>query len=243
MGDYITLVRGDDSNFVDDKLVVVKFNTDIDFTGFKAVFMLGPISIDYNDISSKTINIIISKAQSHSLAVGKHKGILKLIDNECRVRTVTSVIPFKVIDEVKNPTMYVDNSVIINIGMNEGDIISIEMQPLGLLVSEAEQYKKEFNEILSDTIDAASTAQTAAVNATASAERAERLVQSINSTYIHNQDEAAKVWHVEHNLDKYPSVSVVDSANTAIYADVTYLDRNRLDITFNYAFAGKAYCN
>ena len=54
---------------------------------------------------------------------------------------------------------------------------------------------------------------------------------------------ASNRWTIEHNLDKYPSVTVVDSAGTIIVGEVSYLSRNALRVTFQSAFAGKAYLN
>lgn len=62
-------------------------------------------------------------------------------------------------------------------------------------------------------------------------------------TYIHHQDEAASEWEVVHNLKKYPSVTVVDSAKTKVYGDVTYVDKNSLIISFSSEFEGTAYLN
>lgn len=61
--------------------------------------------------------------------------------------------------------------------------------------------------------------------------------------YTHNQTTPAAVWSVEHNLGKYPMVSVVDSTKAVVYGDITYIDENNLTITFAGAFAGKAYIN
>ena len=62
-------------------------------------------------------------------------------------------------------------------------------------------------------------------------------------TYIFEQAAASDVWEITHNLDKYPSVSVVDSANNIVSGSVWYVDKNRLEIIFNGAFTGKAYLN
>ena len=61
--------------------------------------------------------------------------------------------------------------------------------------------------------------------------------------YVHEQTVAASVWTVVHNLDKYPAVTVVDSANTVILGDIKYLDLNSLQIMFTSEFTGRAYCN
>lgn len=61
--------------------------------------------------------------------------------------------------------------------------------------------------------------------------------------FIFEQAVASNRWTVNHNLDKYPSVTVVDSAGTIIIGEVAYLSRNDLRITFQSAFSGKAYMN
>lgn len=64
-----------------------------------------------------------------------------------------------------------------------------------------------------------------------------------SATYIHTQMSALSVWSIEHNLDKYPSVDVVDSAGTVVCGNVQYVDRNHLTVEFSAAFAGMAYLN
>jgi hypothetical protein len=49
-------------------------------------------------------------------------------------------------------------------------------------------------------------------------------------------------------LDKYPSVTVVDTGFTIVYGEVQYLSKNQLEITFKEgneltAFSGEAYLN
>ena len=61
--------------------------------------------------------------------------------------------------------------------------------------------------------------------------------------YTHTQSIAAATWNVTHNLGKFPSVSIVDSAGTTWISDVNYLNVNSLTITFAAAFGGYAYMN
>jgi len=61
--------------------------------------------------------------------------------------------------------------------------------------------------------------------------------------YVHAQNENSETWTVEHNLNKYPSVMVIDSGNNVIYTEVQYLSINTLEIRFNGATSGKAYMN
>ena len=51
------------------------------------------------------------------------------------------------------------------------------------------------------------------------------------------------VWNIQHNLNKYPSVTIVDTANTVIYAEITYSDLNNLTITFSSSVTGRAHLN
>ena len=64
-----------------------------------------------------------------------------------------------------------------------------------------------------------------------------------NSTFIHIQGSASASWIIEHNLEKYPSVTVVTSAGTVVVGDVIYNNENVVTVTFNGAFKGKAYLN
>ena len=62
-------------------------------------------------------------------------------------------------------------------------------------------------------------------------------------TYIHRQYQAASTWTIVHNLQRYPSVTVVDSANSKVTGDVDYIDENTLTISFIAPFSGAAYLN
>lgn len=61
--------------------------------------------------------------------------------------------------------------------------------------------------------------------------------------YVHNQIAANNVWEINHNLGKFPSVSIVDSAGTVVIGDVSHIDINNLTISFASGFAGTAYLN
>jgi hypothetical protein len=48
---------------------------------------------------------------------------------------------------------------------------------------------------------------------------------------------------VAHNLGKYPSATVLDSAGDQVEGAIAYLDTNTLTISFSAAFGGVAYLN
>lgn len=61
--------------------------------------------------------------------------------------------------------------------------------------------------------------------------------------YVHTQASPASQWSVAHNLNKYPSVSIVDSANEEVIGEVEYVDANNLIVRFTAPFSGEAYIN
>jgi hypothetical protein len=68
----------------------------------------------------------------------------------------------------------------------------------------------------------------------------------VDANYVHTQSSASNSWNVNHNLDKYCSVTVVDSNNEIIYGNIVYSPTNGLNeltITFNAQITGKAYLN
>ncbi len=69
------------------------------------------------------------------------------------------------------------------------------------------------------------------------------LADVVDKHYVHNQSSSAATWNITHNLNKYPSVTVVDSAGTVVAGDITYVGANSLTVTFRSAFSGKAYLN
>ena len=62
-------------------------------------------------------------------------------------------------------------------------------------------------------------------------------------THIYEQGVASDEWVIVHNLNKYPSVTVVDSAGTVVLTAVSYDSENQCTIRMNGAFKGKAYLN
>ena len=72
---------------------------------------------------------------------------------------------------------------------------------------------------------------------------AEKLRTKQVATYVFEQGAASNTWNVVHNLDKFPSVTVVDSAGTKVVCLITYINSNECELKFNAAFKGTAYLN
>jgi hypothetical protein len=62
-------------------------------------------------------------------------------------------------------------------------------------------------------------------------------------TFIFNQGVPATTWSITHNLGKFPSITVIDTGNTVVTGEYTYVDNNNVILTFSAGFAGKAYLN
>ncbi|EQM71785.1 hypothetical protein L682_29525 [Aquipseudomonas alcaligenes OT 69] len=51
------------------------------------------------------------------------------------------------------------------------------------------------------------------------------------------------MWTVPHNLQRFPSVTVVDSAGRKVEPDITYIDQDIVQITHGRPEIGTAYFN
>lgn len=59
--------------------------------------------------------------------------------------------------------------------------------------------------------------------------------------YSFSQPTPSATWTITHNLGFNPSVSVVDSANSTVEGQVTYINTNSLSVSFSAAFSGSAF--
>ena len=62
-----------------------------------------------------------------------------------------------------------------------------------------------------------------------------------NRRYIFDQPVPESTWSITHDLGGYPSVTVVDSANTVVIGDVTYINDTDITVSFTGGFSGKAF--
>ena len=70
-------------------------------------------------------------------------------------------------------------------------------------------------------------------------------IASLNddANFVFTRGIPSATWNITHNLGKFPSVSVVDTADQLMYGDTEYFNENSLTITFSAPFSGKAYLN
>lgn len=64
-----------------------------------------------------------------------------------------------------------------------------------------------------------------------------------DKTFVFTQTVPSATWTVQHNLEKFPSITVVDTGQSVVVGDYTYTDNNNVILNFSAQFAGKAYLN
>ena len=64
-----------------------------------------------------------------------------------------------------------------------------------------------------------------------------------NVTFDFRQGVPSATWIIQHNLNKYPSATVVDSGKNVNIGDITYDSKNQITIRFSAPFSGEAYLN
>lgn len=67
------------------------------------------------------------------------------------------------------------------------------------------------------------------------------IAEDFISRYIHDQGVPSSSWIINHNLNSYPTVTVLDSSGKKVFGDVNYPSVNSMTINFSAPFGGKAY--
>lgn len=98
-------------------------------------------------------------------------------------------------------------------------------------------------EIAVHTQEISSNSQRITTNSEKIVELEAEIKEGADKNYIHKQQSASDIWTVVHNLGKYPSITVVDSAGTVVTGEIILQTTEQAVISFNGAFSGKAYCN
>ena len=66
---------------------------------------------------------------------------------------------------------------------------------------------------------------------------------SNDKNFVFTQTTPSSTWVIDHNLAKYCSVSIVDTAGEVVYGEIQYNSINQVTLTFSEAFSGDAFCN
>ncbi len=63
------------------------------------------------------------------------------------------------------------------------------------------------------------------------------------TTFAYTQNTPAIVWDVVHDLNRYPSVTVVNTEGQVVQPDITYVSSNEIKISFAFPYTGSVYLN
>ena len=105
----IMIRQGDDTNALGNSITFV-LNTEIDLTGFTAVFQVDSVRYEWDDITSKRLELVLTAEQTATLPVGTSYGALKIYDADGLANTIIANIP-----------VYVQPMVVENGGEDESD--------------------------------------------------------------------------------------------------------------------------
>lgn len=64
-----------------------------------------------------------------------------------------------------------------------------------------------------------------------------------DKNYIHEQMSPSNIWTINHNMNKFPSVQIVNNFNEVVIGDVIFISANQITVHFSGSFSGKAYLN
>jgi hypothetical protein len=64
-----------------------------------------------------------------------------------------------------------------------------------------------------------------------------------DKNFVFTQAVASDTWVIQHDLNKFPSVTSVNINNFEVYGEVVFNNINNLTINFSGAFSGKAFIN
>lgn len=243
-GQVITIYKGFSTYWNGNSLVDVSFDSPIDMSGFSAIFKVGDISKTYENIADG-FSVDLTKQETATLPVGLNYGELIIVDNETHKRPFTTALPLEVKNWVSGD-IHLDNfKLTVNTKIKTNKLkITIEtprIDPKDIekyieehnLSEEAHPYIRGLISQESETRELADNNLQTQINE----------IRTLAVGYVHEQGVASAVWTVQHNLNKYPSVTVVDSAENEIIAEVEYLNKNSVQITMTGASKGRAYLN
>lgn len=97
----ITIVQGDDTNALGNSIVFT-LETDLDLTGYTAIFQVESLQYKWEDITSKELFLVFNREETSSLSVGTQMGALKIFDDSDLAVTVIRNIPVNVLPLVVN---------------------------------------------------------------------------------------------------------------------------------------------
>ena len=63
----------------------------------------------------------------------------------------------------------------------------------------------------------------------------------VGGNFVYETSHKMASWEINHNLNKFPNITLVDMANNMIMGEVKYVDLNRVIVSFTEPICGKAF--
>lgn len=82
-------------------------------------------------------------------------------------------------------------------------------------------------------------------NLTTAINNLQQQINESSKTYVHNQVIPSNEWIINHGLNCFPQITIIDSAGNVVLCDIIYLEDNlnRVIAKPEGSFSGKAICN
>ena len=64
-----------------------------------------------------------------------------------------------------------------------------------------------------------------------------------DKNFVYTQGAPSDTWTINHTLNKYPSITIIDSGGTEVIGNIKYIDTSTVEVTFASGFSGKAILN
>lgn len=64
-----------------------------------------------------------------------------------------------------------------------------------------------------------------------------------DKNFLYEQEIPSAVWTIQHDLGKYPSITLLDADGVIMFGDIKYVDMEIVEITFATEITGKALLN
>lgn len=68
-------------------------------------------------------------------------------------------------------------------------------------------------------------------------------VAASDKNFVFTQSDLSTTWVIQHGLDKYPAVEIVDTAHDSIFGKISFDSINQITINFTIPTSGKAFLN
>lgn len=240
----ITIYKGFATKWNGKSLLYVTFDTKIDLTGFSAIFKIGETEKTYTEIA-EGFSIDLTKEETGALPVGLNYGELIIVDNETHKRPFTTALPFDVKTFVSGDIHLDGFSVDVKTKIKRNNLL-INIETPGFNPADVEKYIEEHN--LSEEAHPyiqGLISQEAETRGNADIDLQTQIneIGVLARGYVHEQGVASDVWTIEHNLNKHPSVTIVDSAENEVVGEIEYISKDVVEVRLKGASKGKAYLN